>query len=109
MAARVDEGGLGEELARAGTDNGAEVGGSGDSAGAAAKSDSVGGDLRVSSNSCHEGWAASLCREGVEGEEEGIEGEEEGRSLKKHSYPAPSLWHGMMCVAGCVMCVHVHV
>ncbi|XBH54347.1 hypothetical protein VPH35_076674 [Triticum aestivum] len=58
--------------------------------------------------SCREGIEGE--EEGIEGEEEGIEGEEEGRSLKEHSSPAPSLlWHGMMCAAGCVMCVHVHV
>ncbi|EMS67036.1 hypothetical protein TRIUR3_27952 [Triticum urartu] len=71
MAARVDAGGRWEELARAGTGNGAEAGGSGDSAGAAATSGSVGGDLQGSSDGCHEGWAVALCREGIEGEEEG--------------------------------------
>ncbi|EMS58379.1 hypothetical protein TRIUR3_35016 [Triticum urartu] len=84
MAARVDAGGRGEELARAGTGNGAEAGASGDSAGAAATRGSMGGDLRGSSDGCLKGWAATLCREGIGGEEEGIEGEEEeeGRIFK---------------------------
>uniref|UniRef100_A0A8R7TNT5 Uncharacterized protein n=1 Tax=Triticum urartu TaxID=4572 RepID=A0A8R7TNT5_TRIUA len=103
MAARVDAGGRWEELARAGTGNGAEAGGSSDSAGAAATSGSVGGDLRGSTDGCHEGWTAALCREGIEGEEEGIEGEKEGRSLQRAfiSCPlSPLAWHdvrGWMC------------
>uniref|UniRef100_M8AQR0 Uncharacterized protein n=1 Tax=Aegilops tauschii TaxID=37682 RepID=M8AQR0_AEGTA len=50
MAARVDAGGRGEELVRAGTGNGAEAGGSGDSAGAAATS---GSDLQDSRDQLH--------------------------------------------------------
>ncbi|XP_048556213.1 uncharacterized protein LOC125536963 isoform X2 [Triticum urartu] len=54
MAARVDVGGRGEELARPDTGNGAEVAGSGDSEGAAATSGSMGSDLRGSSGGFHE-------------------------------------------------------
>ncbi|XP_048556211.1 uncharacterized protein LOC125536963 isoform X1 [Triticum urartu] len=57
MAARVDVGGRGEELARPDTGNGAEVAGSGDSEGAAATSGSMGSDLRGSSGGFHEGMS----------------------------------------------------